>query len=90
MKDNFDIQKYFNKVKLMESSNASEPAFEFLSLLNSPGIKKQLSNLGDSLEEEEYNRLKTALGTIEGLGKNDIEMVHRITDAETVEVAPKA
>lgn len=54
--------------------------------------KKIIECTGDELllEDEEYSRVETALGKVEGLGKNDIEMVHRIVEAETVQVEPKA
>lgn len=36
------------------------------------------------LDDEEYARLKVALEKIEGWGKNDVEMVKRIMNAESV------
>ncbi len=38
------------------------------------------------LEEEEYNKLLSAVKTIQGFGMNDSEMVRRIIDAKEVAV----
>ena len=36
------------------------------------------------LEEEEYERIKKAIETFKGFNRNDVELVTRITEAETV------
>jgi hypothetical protein len=36
------------------------------------------------LEDEEYNRIKKALDTFKGFGRNDVELVTRVNDAETI------
>ena len=41
------------------------------------------------LEDEEYNRIKRAVDTFKGFGRNDVELVTRINEAEVVEVEPK-
>jgi len=41
------------------------------------------------LEEEEYQRIKKALDTYKGFGRNDIELITRINEAEKVEVETK-
>jgi len=41
------------------------------------------------LEDEEYNRIKKAIDTFKGFGKNDVELVERINEAEKVEVEQK-
>jgi len=41
------------------------------------------------LEDEEYNRIKKAVDTFQGFGKNDVELVIRNNEAEVVEVEPK-
>ncbi len=41
------------------------------------------------LEDEEYNRIKKAVDTFKGFGRNDVELVERINEAEVVEVKPK-
>lgn len=63
-----------------------------INLLKQEGLAKKIVDAGEELllEEEEYTRLKNALGVIEGLGKNDLEMIHRIVDAEDVVVEIKA
>ena len=38
------------------------------------------------LEDEEYNRIKRAIDTFKGFGRNDVELVTRINDAEVVEI----
>ena len=41
------------------------------------------------LEDEEYSRIKKAIDTFQGFGKNDVELVTRINEAEVVEVKTK-
>ena len=41
------------------------------------------------LEDEEYNRIKRAIDIFKGFGRNDVELVTRINEAEVVEVKPK-
>ena len=41
------------------------------------------------LEEEEWERLFTAINTVKGLGRNDHTLIKRITEAEEVEVETK-
>jgi len=41
------------------------------------------------LEDEEYNRIKRAIDTFKGFGRNDVELVTRINKAEVVEVKTK-
>lgn len=41
------------------------------------------------LEDEEYDRIKKAVDTFKGFGRNDVELVTRINEAEVVEVEPK-
>ena len=41
------------------------------------------------LENEEYSRIKRAIDVFKGFGRNDVELVTRINEAEVVEVEPK-
>ena len=41
------------------------------------------------LEDEEYSRIERAIATFRGFGRNDVELVSRINDAEVVEVEQK-
>jgi len=41
------------------------------------------------LEDEEYNRIKRAIDTFKGFGRNDVELVTRINEAEVVAVEQK-
>ena len=41
------------------------------------------------LEEDEYQRIKRAIDTFKGFGRNDVELVTRISEAAEVEVEPK-
>ena len=41
------------------------------------------------LEDEEYQRIKEAVVTFRGFGRNDVELVTRINEAEKVEVKSK-
>ena len=41
------------------------------------------------LEDEEYARIKRAIDTVKGFGRNDVELVRRIIEAEVVEVEQK-
>ena len=63
-----------------------------INLLKQEILAKKIIECGDELllEDEEYTRLQSALSKVEGLGKNDIEMVHRVLEATSIEVEPKA
>ena len=50
---------------------------------------EQCKNNEILLEDEEYNRIKRAIDTFKGFGRNDVELVTRINEAEKVEVEPK-
>ena len=55
-------------------------------------LAMKLENCKDDeilLEEDEYQRIKKALDTFKGFGRNDIELVTRVTEAAVVEVEPK-
>ena len=41
------------------------------------------------LEDAEFAKIETAVNTHKGFGKNDVEFVRRVLEAETVEVAEK-
>lgn len=41
------------------------------------------------LEDDEWQKLKTALETITGMSKNEIPMIERVTEAEEIEVKEK-
>ena len=62
-----------------------------VSLLKQDDLAKKILGSGDELllEDEEYARLKNAIEIVEGLGKNDVEMVHRILDASSVDIKEK-
>lgn len=38
------------------------------------------------LEEDEYKKLESAFNSIEGFGQNDVELIERVFNAETVPV----
>jgi len=42
------------------------------------------------MEEADYAKLKAAADAIEGLGKEDVELIRRIFEAETVDVVPES
>lgn len=58
-------------------------------LLRQEALADKIKKAGDSIlvEEEEYERLLTAINSIEGLTQVEIEFVHRIVDAKKVEVS---
>lgn len=60
-------------------------------ILKQNELAKKVLETGDDLvvEEEEYNRIKDAFEKVEGLGKNDVELVSRIINAEKVEIEVK-
>lgn len=41
------------------------------------------------LEDDEWEKLKSALETIKGMSKNEIPMIERVTEAEEIEVKEK-
>ena len=62
-----------------------------IDLLKQNKLANKVLESGDELllEEEEYSRVKAALEVVTGLGKNDVEFVTRILEAETIEVTEK-
>lgn len=62
-----------------------------IELLKQNKLADKVIESGDELllEEEEYSRVKAALEVVTGLGKNDVEFVTRILEAETIEVTEK-
>lgn len=38
------------------------------------------------LEDEEYQRLESAINSIEGLGKHDVQLVERVLNAEKAQI----
>jgi len=55
-------------------------------------LAMKLENCKDDailLEDDEYQRIKKALDTFKGFGRNDVEFVTRVTEAVVVEVEPK-
>ncbi len=50
---------------------------------------EQCKEDGILLENEEYGRIKRAFDTFKGFGRNDVELVTRINEAEVVEVKTK-
>lgn len=76
----------------------------FVEILFNPGLKlggaallkqnelaEKIMKADDTilLEEEEYQRVKIAIETVEGLGKNDVEFVRRILEAQEISVQEK-
>ena len=60
-----------------------------LLIRNKIGMKIEESDSFVLLEEAEYEKLKSAIETIEGFGQNDVELVTRVLEAEEVEVEVK-
>lgn len=56
---------------------------------NDLAVKIEESDNEVLLEEEEYSRLKKAIDSFRGFGRNDICLVKRVLDAKQVEVAKK-
>jgi len=58
-------------------------------LLDRDDIARKVRDCTDGqviLEEEEYNKILTAVNTVKGLGRPDVEFVRRILEAPKVEV----
>ena len=49
-------------------------------------MKIEASNGYAMIEDEEYQRIKTAFDTFKGFSRQDVELVERINNAEIVEV----
>ena len=83
--------KYGLKESLIEIIFNQALKLNSLKLLKQNDLAKKIETAGDELllEEEEYVRVKEALDKVEGLGKNDVELVQRVMNAETVEVTAK-
>lgn len=72
------------------SSLLFQPALKLMavSLLLQNKLVERVLAAGDELllEDEEYNRVKAAIDIFEGFGRNDVEFVSRILNADSVEV----
>jgi hypothetical protein len=60
-------------------------------LLDNDRLAQKIKHSQDSvlLEEAEYDKVKAAFESISGFEINDVELVKRVLDAETVEVQEK-
>ena len=91
--------------KMIESEHPYYPKESILNLLFNPDLQltsaevvrtnllaMKLESCKEDviiLEDEEYNRIKTAVETFRGFGRNEVELIERINEAEVVEVEPK-
>ena len=62
-----------------------------LELLNRRKILDKIEEADGTLllEDDEWEKLKSALETITGMSKNEIPMIERVTEAEEIEVKEK-
>lgn len=61
-------------------------------ILKRDGLAHKIMDCTDGmvlLEEDEWDKFVTAINTVKGLGRDDVELVRRILEAEKIEVEPK-
>lgn len=85
--------KYGLKESMVEILYTPALKLNSLGLLKQEVLAKKIANANDTellLEDEEYTRLKNAMEAMEGFAKNDLTLVHRILEAQPVEVEVKS
>jgi len=83
---------YHVKDSLIELLMARDNQLTGREILERDIIAKKILGCTDSyvlLEEEEWNKLNMATGTVRGLGRADVELMRRIVNAEQTEVEVK-
>lgn len=82
---------YLVKKSLVNMMYSQEIQLTARGLLENDRVAQKIagSNGVALLEEEEYNRVKTALESLKGLSKQDVTLVNRVFDAQQVEVTEK-
>lgn len=83
---------YEMKDSLIEVMFARDLQLTGKQLLERDGLARKIKDCTDGkilLEEEEWNKLVTSINTVKGLGRPDVELVHRILEAPKVEVEEK-
>lgn len=83
---------YETKDSMIELLFARDLQLSGTELLVRDDLARKIRDCADGhilLEEEEWNKLVISANTIRGLGRPDVELVHRILKAEKVEVEEK-
>lgn len=83
---------YHVKDSLIEVLLARDNQLTGTDLLDRDIIARKVNDCTDGsilLEEDEYNKLVISINTVKGLGRPDVEFVHRILDAPKLEVEEK-
>jgi len=90
------------RFEMKEISGPYDVKTSVLNILFHPGVRlggaelvrqytlaQKIEAAGDDilLEEEEYQRLKKAFDSFEGFGRNDVEFVMRILEAEQLDMS---
>lgn len=83
---------YEVKDSMVEILMARELQLSGRELLSRDDLARKIRNCANSnvlLEEEEWNKIVTAVETVKGLGRTDVEFVRRVLEAEKIEVEAK-
>ena len=83
---------YEVKDSMIELLMARELQLTGREILARDDIARKIRDCTDShvlLEEEEWSKLIVAIDTIRGLGRPDVELIRRITEAQKIEVEEK-
>jgi len=89
---NYTELPYDMKDSMVEALLARDLQLSGTALLESDELARKIMSCTDGsiiLEEAEWLKLVHALNTIKGLGRPDVDFVHRIFEAEKVEVEEK-
>lgn len=83
-----ESQPYLVRESMVEILFHPNLKLKSIDLIKQDELAKKIIKAKDELllEDEEYARLKEALEKVEGLGRNDVEFVKRILDAESIDV----
>lgn len=83
---------YRFKESMIEILMARDNQLNGMELLERDKLAHKIYDCSDGtilLEEEEWNKFYSALETVKGLGRMDVEFCHRILEAEKIEVEAK-
>jgi hypothetical protein len=84
--------KYDVRGSLIEVLFAPELQLNAREILDRDDLARKIKDCRDNnllLEEAEYEKIKGAVETVRGMGRNEVEFIRRILKAEKVEVVAK-
>ena len=80
---------YFVKESIINTLFHPDLKLDHVELLKANKLADKINDCKDDfilLEDEEYNRIKRAIGVVKGLTRHDVKLVEMINNAEIVKV----